>query len=118
MGLWLQHCFQLMIFALQTIKFFPIFFLEQVGLPPVGTNFVMAGTPLAIAVMSSLLTPKIAQYLGQPFIHRVFCCGGQDTIIFSQVMTWSRNWSPPHPVLSHPWSGPTFVKYCRGQCVG
>lgn len=50
-----------------TIKFFPIFFLQQVGLPPVGTNFVMAGSPLAVAIMSSLVTPKAAQYLGMSF---------------------------------------------------
>ncbi|KAL3136845.1 hypothetical protein ABBQ38_005552 [Trebouxia sp. C0009 RCD-2024] len=40
-----------------TIKFFPIFFLKQVALPPIGTNFVLAGTPLCVAIMSSLAAP-------------------------------------------------------------
>jgi len=40
-----------------TIKFFPIFFLKQVGLAPVATNFVLAGTPLAVAAVSAVAAP-------------------------------------------------------------
>ena len=40
-----------------TIKFFPIFFLKQVGLPPIGTNFIFAGLPLSIAIVSTLASP-------------------------------------------------------------
>jgi len=47
-----------------TIKFFPIFFLKQVALPPIGTNFILAGTPLCVAIMSQLASP-IAQLLGE-----------------------------------------------------
>ena len=47
-----------------TIKFFPIFFLKQVALPPIGTNFILAGTPLCVAVMSQLASP-IAHLLGE-----------------------------------------------------
>lgn len=47
-----------------TIKFFPIFFLKQVALPPIGTNFILAGTPLCVAVMSQLASP-IAHLLGR-----------------------------------------------------
>lgn len=47
-----------------TIKFFPIFFLKQVALPPIGTNFILAGTPLCVAIMSSLASP-IAQLFGK-----------------------------------------------------
>lgn len=38
------------------------------ALPPVGTNFVVAGTPLAVAIMSSLVTPQAAQYLGMHLV--------------------------------------------------
>lgn len=47
-----------------TAKFFPIFFLKQVELPPVGTNFVFAGTPLCVAVMCFLASP-VAQVFGK-----------------------------------------------------
>ena len=40
-----------------TIKFFPIFFLKQVELAPVATNFVMAATPLAVAAVSAGAAP-------------------------------------------------------------
>ena len=41
------------------------------ALPPVGTNFVVAGTPLAVAIMSSFVTPKAAQYLGMRLIMHI-----------------------------------------------
>ena len=47
-----------------TIKFFPIFFLKQVGLTPVATNFVMAGTPLAVAAVAAGL-PQLAHLIGE-----------------------------------------------------
>ena len=47
-----------------TIKFFPIFFLRQVELSPIGTNFIMAGTPLCIATMS-FLAPQISRLVGE-----------------------------------------------------
>ena len=50
-----------------TIKFFPIFFLKQVALPPIGTNFILAGTPLCVAIMSSLASP-IAQLFGKQLL--------------------------------------------------
>ena len=54
-----------------TIKFFPIFFLKQVALPPIGTNFVLAGTPLCVAIMSSLASP-ISRMFGKPLlVHRL-----------------------------------------------
>ena len=40
-----------------TIRFFPIFFLKQVGLAPIATNFVLAGTPLAVAAVSAGAAP-------------------------------------------------------------
>ena len=51
-----------------TIKFFPIFFLKQVALPPIGTNFILAGTPLCVAIMSQLASP-IAQLIGEHPLH-------------------------------------------------
>ncbi len=53
-----------------TIKFFPIFFLKQVALPPIGTNFILAGTPLCVAIMSQLASP-IAQLIGE---HTLLLC--------------------------------------------
>ena len=47
-----------------TIKFFPIFFLKQVALPPVGTNVMFAGTPLCVAAMSFLASP-LSQVFGK-----------------------------------------------------
>ncbi|KAK9823877.1 hypothetical protein WJX72_006127 [[Myrmecia] bisecta] len=40
-----------------TIKFFPIFFLEAVQLPPIQVSVIMAATPLAIALMSAAVQP-------------------------------------------------------------
>jgi len=47
-----------------TIKFFPIFFLKQVGLAPVATNFVMAATPLAVAAVAAG-SPQLANLIGE-----------------------------------------------------
>ena len=47
-----------------TIKFFPIFFLKQVGLDPVATNFVMAATPLAAAAVAAG-SPQLANLMGE-----------------------------------------------------
>ncbi len=47
-----------------TIKFFPIFFLKQVGLAPVATNFVMAATPLAVAAVAAG-SPQLASLIGE-----------------------------------------------------
>lgn len=45
-------------------KFFPIFFLKQVGLAPVATNFVMAATPLAVAAVAAG-SPQLANLIGE-----------------------------------------------------
>ncbi|KAL0019911.1 hypothetical protein WJX77_007083 [Trebouxia sp. C0004] len=47
-----------------TIKFFPIFFLKQVGLAPIATNFVMAATPLAVAAVAAG-SPQLANVIGR-----------------------------------------------------
>ncbi|DBA90154.1 TPA: hypothetical protein ACH3X1_003461 [Trebouxia sp. C0004] len=47
-----------------TIKFFPIFFLKQVGLAPIATNFVMAATPLAVAAVAAG-SPQLANVIGE-----------------------------------------------------
>jgi len=51
-----------------TIKFFPIFFLKQVGLAPVATNFVMAATPLAVAAVAAG-SPQLAHLIGEPSMY-------------------------------------------------
>jgi len=51
-----------------TIKFFPIFFLKQVGLAPVATNFVMAATPLAVAAVAAA-SPQLAHLIGEPSMY-------------------------------------------------
>lgn len=51
-----------------TIKFFPIFFLKQVGLAPVATNFVMAATPLAVAAVAAG-SPRLANLIGEASVY-------------------------------------------------
>ncbi len=51
-----------------TLKFFPIFFLKQVGLAPVATNFVMAATPLAVAAVAAG-SPQLASLIGEASLH-------------------------------------------------
>jgi len=49
-------------------KFFPIFFLKQVGLAPVATNFVMAATPLAVAAVAAG-SPRLANLIGEASVY-------------------------------------------------
>lgn len=47
----------------RTVKFFPIFFLREVGLPPVAVNCIVAGTPLCLSAFSFLCAP-VATLIG------------------------------------------------------
>ena len=69
-----------------TIKFFPIFFLKQVSLPPIGTNFILAGTPLCVAIMSQLASP-IAQLLGEHTLLLRETAGHDSCCCVSRVMS-------------------------------
>ena len=69
-----------------TIKFFPIFFLKQVALPPIGTNFILAGTPLCVAIMSQLASP-IAQLLGELTLLLLWSVGHDSCCCVSRVMS-------------------------------
>ncbi len=71
-----------------TIKFFPIFFLKQVALPPIGTNFILAGTPLCVAIMSQLASP-IARLLGEHTLLLLLTAGHDRCYHMSRVMSAS-----------------------------
>lgn len=58
-----------------TVKFFPIFFMNEVELNPVATNCIFAATPLAVAAFS-MLSKRVAERLGNIGVAVLFkLCG-------------------------------------------
>ena len=48
----------------RTIKYTPIFFLQEVDLKPVTVNFILVGTPLLLA-LCSIIAGRVSKVVGE-----------------------------------------------------
>ncbi|DBA78565.1 TPA: hypothetical protein ACH3X2_007878 [Trebouxia sp. C0005] len=78
-----------------TKHFFPIFFLKQVGLAPVATNFVMAATPLAVAGVAAG-SPCLANLIGEASMYSCLSmCVADCTFTTHSVASWTSPCTKP-----------------------
>jgi len=75
--------FFILLGAGMTVKFFPIFFLEEVGTPPIEFNIANVILPLALAT-TTLVVLRISKCLGRLLvINLLFLCGAGTLILLA-----------------------------------
>lgn len=76
-----------------TIKFFPLFFKNEVGLEPIYVNCIFVASVTMMAI-SSLVAQKISEYIGRIQTLLIFRAFGSGLLIVMALMPkyWTRAW--------------------------